>query len=55
MDPDACLERIASDDLDDAMEACQDLADWLARGGFAPNWSKNPRGEQRFRQWQKAS
>lgn len=55
MDPNACLERIANllrrsagntpanreagTDLD---FACQDLFDWLDRGGFAPDWSKHP-------------
>jgi hypothetical protein len=49
MDPDATLEAIsnllrrsasdseAGEELD---IACQGLFDWLAKGGFAPDWSK---------------
>jgi hypothetical protein len=51
MDPNACLARILAaaavtsrtlsrDELDDLRreftEACEDLADWLRRGGFKP-------------------
>lgn len=50
MDPNACLERIArllpqaADDLEAGEEldmACQELYDWLKRGGFDPDWSKH--------------
>lgn len=51
MDPNTCLERIADllrrsahdDDAGEALDvACQDLYDWLARGGFAPDWTRFP-------------
>lgn len=53
MDPNAILDRIADllrrsvhDDeagieLD---EACQDLYDWIARGGFEPDWDRHRAG-----------
>ena len=41
MDPTACLERIlhaiSIRDTDELVYAAQDLADWMVRGGFAPD------------------
>lgn len=51
MDPNATLSRIAdllrqsAYDGDAGLEldfACQDLFDWIARGGFEPEWDKHP-------------
>jgi hypothetical protein len=51
MDPDACLMRIAGLLCDSAHDdeagidldwACQDLYDWLDRGGSVPNWEVFP-------------
>ena len=40
MDPTACLLKLlnalADEDRDDAIESCNDLAGWLASGGFFP-------------------
>lgn len=40
MDPNACFVRIVhaadSDDRDELIEACFDLASWLQHGGFMP-------------------
>ena len=44
MDPEACVRRILSAcgqggthvDIEKFTEACEDLAEWLTRGGFAP-------------------
>lgn len=39
MDPNACLARLiaaAKENRDEYVAACEDLADWLRRGGFAP-------------------
>lgn len=40
MDPDACLLRILeafrAQDRNEAIEAMEDLAEWLRRGGFMP-------------------
>lgn len=42
MDPNACLARmldaIVSGDKDEAIDAASDLNEWLARGGFEPDW-----------------
>lgn len=45
MDPQACLERwrtaVADKDKREAREARNDLAQWLARGGFWPEGLTN--------------
>lgn len=51
MDPNATLAMIDSlltqsiTDVDagyELNEVCEDLFDWLSRGGFAPQWEKYP-------------
>lgn len=40
MDPNACVLRIVGalpGNVDEFIEACTDLATWIARGGFAPS------------------
>lgn len=40
MDPNACIQRILDalpGNVVDFLEACEDLADWLANGGFVPS------------------
>jgi len=45
MDPEACVRRVLAAcgdgkrpaDIDEFVEACEDLAGWLARGGFVPS------------------
>lgn len=41
MDPDACVERIVNaindSDLEEALEAVNDLENWIRRGGFPPS------------------
>jgi hypothetical protein len=41
MDPWACWEKlcaeVTSGELDDAIETCKDLYEWLDKGGFRPN------------------
>lgn len=58
MDPNACLDRIAdllraSVDDPEAGEAldlaCQDLYDWIARGGFEPDWSRHETAASYYR------
>jgi hypothetical protein len=42
VDPTACFYRwlaAIEDDLDEALAAADDLAHWLQRGGFEPNWT----------------
>lgn len=62
MDPNACLDRIANllrrsaghsaeareagEDLD---FACQDLFDWIAKGGFEPDWSRHESAASYYR------
>ena len=40
MDPQACLRRlldaIQNQDRDEIQYACEDLAEWIAKGGFLP-------------------
>jgi hypothetical protein len=42
MDPEACVQRIFDAcgegpvEMDEFLEACEDLAGWLVKGGFAP-------------------
>ena len=42
MDPNATVERllraILDHNRDDAADAATDLSEWLAKGGFAPDW-----------------
>lgn len=55
MDPNACLRLIEgarAKSTRACLDACQDLAEWLARGGFEPDWDAYPKGRQRFRHWQ---
>jgi len=51
MDPQATLERIldalANEDGTELVEACQDLANWLRKGGFAPKMPPEGLGETR--------
>lgn len=55
MDPNACLDLIAfylryADDYGaDLDETCQDLFDWLDKGGFEPDWSKHPSASEYYR------
>lgn len=59
MDPQACLERVLQAwDYGDGEEftyACEDLAQWLDRGGFVPTMPSNPFGDRvvraRCRTW----
>ena len=41
MDPEACVQRILSaikrKKPDEAVDACEDLAEWLFKGGFSPS------------------
>ena len=41
MDPQACFERIttsiAEEDYEEAFYACNDMIEWIARGGFEPS------------------
>lgn len=53
MDPSACFARylasLVSLDREEALDAAHDLAGWLSRGGFAPDWTS---GEKvRFLHW----
>lgn len=45
MDPKACLERmlhaLLAEDYDEAHNAADDLVNWLERGGFAPEISRD--------------
>lgn len=47
MDPQACLQRIIdaakANRLQEYINACEDLAGWLRRGGFAPKVPKRTR------------
>ena len=49
MDPDATLADIHwfvtnGETGNEVDEWCQDLFDWIAKGGFEPDWSKAPLG-----------
>lgn len=55
MDPNACLRRIAdADTRSEVTDACRDLAGWIARGGFEPDWSAYPAGTRRYRAYCRA-
>ena len=45
MDPQACFARItdamAEGDYEEAFYACNDMIDWLAKGGFEPSISQS--------------
>lgn len=47
MDPNACLETIAraleTKAYSRAKEYREYLIEWIAKGGFQPDWSKHPR------------
>jgi len=54
MDPDETLRLIDAflarhETGDDVDIWCQDLFDWIARGGFAPSWEKYPLGTGYYR------
>jgi hypothetical protein len=52
MDPQACLNRIGdASDATERRDACRDLAAWIARGGFVPDWTKNKRAARLYRAW----
>lgn len=52
MDPQACLERIAdADSKQEIREACEDLATWIKRGGFQPEWNDCVKGSKRYDAW----
>jgi hypothetical protein len=56
MDPDACLadiaitlrERPSATRTAELREMCGNLAGWLSRGGFQPDWSKAPAAAEYF-------
>ena len=57
MDPNACL-RIINDATRinaEAREACENLYTWIARGGFAPDWTAYPLGTKRYDRWLKGA
>jgi hypothetical protein len=51
MDPDAALRTIDDAERVDAetREVMRGLHGWLSRGGFAPDWTRYPKGTRRFR------
>lgn len=57
MDPTACLERLQdahlSDDKEETIAACQDLMDWINKGGANPDWERFPIGATFFRAWKR--
>ncbi len=32
---------------------CRDIAEWVAKGGFEPDWERYPHGAARFHRYQK--
>ena len=56
MDPTQCLHRIEDavldGDYEEADEACEDLYEWLERGGYEPTWVNSTAGARYYRQWQ---
>ena len=44
MDPQACLQRWidAADSPDDALEAAEDYAAWISKGGFPARFKSHP-------------
>ena len=57
MDPTHCLHRIEDAlldrDFEDADWACEDLNDWLNRGGYEPEWGSSAAGSAYFAGWRK--
>ena len=54
MDPNETLRQIHAflargDEGDEVDTLCQDLFDWLARGGFEPAWEKHELGTSYYR------
>ena len=50
MDPNACLALIEeATEESEAMEHVANLRDWLASGGFEPNWKDYHKGTGRYR------
>ncbi|MGH9969240.1 MAG: hypothetical protein ACREBG_15765 [Pyrinomonadaceae bacterium] len=54
MDPNETLRQIHAflargDEGDEVDFLCQDLFDWLARGGFAPDWTRFELGTGYYR------
>lgn len=54
MDPEATLKRIddflrAGETGEEVDEWCESLMEWLARGGFEPDWEKYPLGASYYR------
>lgn len=46
MDPNCCYERfLTARTKREKREAWEDLYDWLANGGFEPQWSERERAE----------
>jgi hypothetical protein len=48
MDPNAVLAEIDRNTDGLILRAVEDLRDWLARGGIAPDWKRYPRGARQF-------
>lgn len=48
MDPNACYDRLCSEDPTDRYWAAQDLLGWMRRGGFAPDQWNGTRDELRL-------
>lgn len=53
MDPNACLQLIddflSYGEIEEASRACTDLAIWISKGGFAPDWENYPKAANFFR------
>lgn len=49
MDPNATLKEIQeSSDIREKNQHCENLANWLDKGGFAPQWDNYPEAGQYF-------
>lgn len=60
MDPNAnlqeqgtLLDATSASDKRRRSELRRALQEWIARGGFAPNWSAHPAATTAFRKWQR--
>jgi len=52
MDPNVTLGLIETAQSKSARDsACQDLHDWMSRGGFAPYWHNRPKATRLFLEW----
>lgn len=54
MDPDATLRIIGEctrEERRQRSEACENLDEWLQRGGFEPDWEAQPRAARLFNNW----